>query len=171
MSAAEQPSSRKIKVTVPAADVSVLAWAERQASVSDSFRALVKESIRRRGYVDVVNEPVHQEPRRGRPPRTPDDDDDAPDSDAGPAFEAADVVPASALSAAPAPVVESPAPAPAAVPASQAAPAPAPVPSSQSQSQPDPAVPASPPAPSFLGEDGQVDINALMAGAHDRNRR
>lgn len=67
----EGATSRRLKWTIPKSDTSTQAWVEQQDSVSRSLQTLVRESIQRDGYVDVVNRPVEQLPRRGRPPSTP----------------------------------------------------------------------------------------------------
>ncbi|MFC4138317.1 MULTISPECIES: hypothetical protein [unclassified Microbacterium] len=61
---AEVPSTRKVQITVPVADTSVIEWLDLQYSASDSFRRLVREAIAREGFVDVANRPV-------RPPSEP----------------------------------------------------------------------------------------------------
>ncbi|MDR2996503.1 MAG: hypothetical protein LBU78_00120 [Microbacterium sp.] len=61
---AEVPSTRKVQITVPVADTSVIEWLDLQYSASDSFRRLIREAIAREGYVDVANRPV-------RPPAEP----------------------------------------------------------------------------------------------------
>jgi len=68
MAKAHATPSRKLRVSIPAADVSVLQWLDAQASLADSLRALIRESIQRDGYIDVAFKPVEQLPRRGRPP-------------------------------------------------------------------------------------------------------
>lgn len=143
---------RRVRFSVPPADVSVGSWLDAQYSISESLRALIRDAIRRDGIVDVINRPVRQEPRRGRPPRTGD--------------EPADPVIESAAEDAE-PVVEPAAPsAPAVESGSAPTPAPAPAPASP------PSPPASEPSDeSILDEDGQVDINVLMAGAYGRNTR
>jgi hypothetical protein len=57
----------RFRVTVPVADEAVVAWMGLQDNPSLSVRLLIRESIERMGYVDVVNRPVAQLPRRGRP--------------------------------------------------------------------------------------------------------
>lgn len=143
---------RRVRFSVPPADVSVGSWLDAQYSISESLRALIRDAIRRDGIVDVINRPVHQEPRRGRPPRIGD--------------EPADQVAESAVGDAK-PVAESVTPsAPAVEPGHALTPAPVPAPASP------PSPPASEPSgESILDEDGQVDINALMAGAYGRNKR
>lgn len=122
---------RRVRFSVPPADVSVGSWLDAQYSISESLRALIRDAIRRDGIVDVINRPVRQEPRRGRPPRIGNEPADQ--------------------------VVES---------EHASTPAPAPAPASP------PSPPASEPSDeSILDEDGQVDINALMAGAYGRNTR
>ena len=61
---AETPSTRKVQITVPAADTSVIEWIELQYSSSESIRRLIREAIAREGFVDVANRPV-------RPPAPP----------------------------------------------------------------------------------------------------
>jgi cell division septation protein DedD len=68
MAKAHAVPSRKLRVSIPAADVSVLQWLDAQASLADSLRVLIRESIQRDGYIDVAFKPVEQLPRRGRPP-------------------------------------------------------------------------------------------------------
>ena len=65
---AAKTEPRRIRVNVPLADESVLAWFEIQENHSQSVRQLIRESIARDGYLDVVNRPVAQLPKRGRPP-------------------------------------------------------------------------------------------------------
>lgn len=59
---------RRVRFTVPAADVSVLDWIDAQSDASVSLRMVIREHITREGYVDVACRPVAQQPRRGRPP-------------------------------------------------------------------------------------------------------
>ncbi|MEJ1089585.1 hypothetical protein WDU99_14805 [Microbacterium sp. Mu-80] len=61
---AETPSTRKVQITVPAADISVVEWLDLQYSASESIRRLIREAIAREGFVDVANRPV-------RPPAQP----------------------------------------------------------------------------------------------------
>ncbi|MDQ4489433.1 hypothetical protein RBS60_04370 [Sinomonas sp. ASV486] len=49
-------------MSVPAADEAVVAWMELQDNPSLSVRMLIRESIERLGYIDVVNRPVAQLP-------------------------------------------------------------------------------------------------------------
>lgn len=67
MAAKSKPAPVRMRLTVPAADVSVIEWLEQQDDVSGSVRALIRSSIERDGYTDVLNRPVEQLPRRGRP--------------------------------------------------------------------------------------------------------
>lgn len=72
MSKTGQPEAaepRRLRWSVPAADVSVNQWLDVQENISSSLRLLIRESIEREGYIDVVNKPVEQLPRRGRPPQ------------------------------------------------------------------------------------------------------
>lgn len=57
----------RFRVSVPAADEAVVAWMGLQDNPSLSVRMLIRESIERNGFVDVVNRPVAQLPKRGRP--------------------------------------------------------------------------------------------------------
>lgn len=62
-----KPEPHRYRVSVPVADEAVAAWMELQDDRSLSVRMLIRESIARLGYVDVVNRPVDQLPKRGRP--------------------------------------------------------------------------------------------------------
>lgn len=78
----KQPPHR-YRVSVPAADEAVVTWMNLQDNQSLSVRMLIRESIERIGYVDVVNRPVAQLPKRGRPAgsseeNTADEDGTAP---------------------------------------------------------------------------------------------
>ncbi|WP_026820005.1 hypothetical protein [Arthrobacter castelli] len=59
---------RRLRWSVPAVDVSTNYWLDKQENISRSLQLLIRESIQRDGYLDVVNRPVDQLPRRGRPP-------------------------------------------------------------------------------------------------------
>lgn len=63
-STSKKPQPHRFRVSVPAADEAVLAWMELQDNQSLSVRLLIRESIERFGYVDVVNRPVTQLPTR-----------------------------------------------------------------------------------------------------------
>ncbi|MDP9904719.1 hypothetical protein [Arthrobacter bambusae] len=63
-----QAELRRLRWSVPAADVSVNEWLDAQSSISQSLRLLIRESIERDGFIDVTFKPVKQLPRRGRPP-------------------------------------------------------------------------------------------------------
>lgn len=92
---------RKVRWTLPAGDVSVNEWLDAQGSISQSLRLLIRESIQRDGYIDVMNKPVEQLPRRGRPPQQPDVATDGdPEATAEPA---AIVEPVASIPAEPAP--------------------------------------------------------------------
>ena len=78
-----RPTPKRFRVSVPETDESVLAWIGAQSDLSNSVRALIRESIERNGYRDATCYPVVQQPRRGRPPKQPfDDEADAPESTA-----------------------------------------------------------------------------------------
>ncbi|MBT8163184.1 MULTISPECIES: hypothetical protein [Arthrobacter] len=68
MAAKRKPEPRRIRLMIPRADESALAWIDLQDDASGSMRALIRGSIARDGYVDVINQPVERQPRRGRPP-------------------------------------------------------------------------------------------------------
>lgn len=79
----------RLRITVPASDTSVLRWLELQENPSISLRMLVRASIERDGYTDVLTRPVDQLPRRGRqaaePARPAPAEPDAPETAAPPA--------------------------------------------------------------------------------------
>lgn len=64
-----RPTPKRFRVSVPETDESVLAWIGAQSDLSNSVRALIRESIERNGYRDATCYPVVQQPRRGRPPK------------------------------------------------------------------------------------------------------
>ena len=68
---------RRLRWSVPAVDVSTNRWLDLQHDVSHSLQLLIRESIQRDGYIDVVNRPIEQLPRRGRPPQQSESSDDA----------------------------------------------------------------------------------------------
>ena len=68
-----KPQPHRFRVSVPAADEAVVAWMELQDNPSLSIRMLIRESIERQGYVDVVNRPVSQLPKRSRPAEAPEE--------------------------------------------------------------------------------------------------
>lgn len=70
---------RRLRWSVPQADVSVNKWLDEQYDTSQSLRVLIRESIQREGYIDVANKPVEQLPRRGRPPLISTETDHADD--------------------------------------------------------------------------------------------
>ncbi|WP_284982376.1 hypothetical protein [Arthrobacter sp. efr-133-TYG-118] len=82
---------RRLRWSVPAADVSVNEWLDAQASISHSLRLLIRESIERDGFIDVTYRPVKQLPRRGRPPQGEVDEESRAPQDAG--LDDADVEP------------------------------------------------------------------------------
>lgn len=78
---AVRPPAQRFRVNVPAADEAVLAWMRLQDNHSLSLRLLIRESIERNGYIDVMNRPVEQLPKRGRPAAA----EDAVQAEAAPA--------------------------------------------------------------------------------------
>lgn len=64
---------RRLRWSVPRADESTNRWLDGQHDISRSLQLLIRESIQRDGYIDVVNRPVEQLPRRGRPPLSDSD--------------------------------------------------------------------------------------------------
>lgn len=84
---------RRLRWSVPAVDVSTNRWLDLQNDISHSLQLLIRESIQRDGYIDVVNRPIEQLPRRGRPPQgepsASSEDEDASDGADGGFFESA----------------------------------------------------------------------------------
>ena len=62
-----KPPPQRFRLSVPVADEAVLEWMNLQDNPSLSIRMLIRESIERLGYVDVINRPVSQLPARERP--------------------------------------------------------------------------------------------------------
>ena len=62
-----KPPPQRFRLSVPAADEAVLEWMNLQDNPSLSIRMLIRESIERLGYVDVINRPGSQLPTRERP--------------------------------------------------------------------------------------------------------
>lgn len=77
MGSVPRPTPKRFRVSVPETDESVLAWIGAQSDLSNSVRALIRESIERNGYRDATCYPVQQQPRRGRPPKNTDEAEDA----------------------------------------------------------------------------------------------
>lgn len=77
MGSVPRPTPKRFRVSVPETDESVLAWIGAQSDLSNSVRALIRESIERNGYRDATCYPVVQQPRRGRPPKNTDEVEDA----------------------------------------------------------------------------------------------
>lgn len=75
MGSVPRPTPKRFRVSVPETDESVLAWIGAQSDLSNSVRALIRESIERNGYRDATCYPVVQQPRRGRPPKNTDEVD------------------------------------------------------------------------------------------------
>jgi hypothetical protein len=84
MGSSDEP--RRLRWSVPRADVSTNRWLDTQYDISQSLRLLIRESIQRDGYIDVVNRPVEQLPRRGRPPVVEQDENES--AAVGPGSEA-----------------------------------------------------------------------------------
>ena len=76
MGSVPRPTPKRFRVSVPETDESVLAWIGAQSDLSNSVRALIRESIERNGYRDATCYPVVQQPRRGRPPKNTEDEVD-----------------------------------------------------------------------------------------------
>ena len=76
MGSVPRPTPKRFRVSVPETDESVLAWIGAQSDLSNSVRALIRESIERNGYRDATCYPVQQQPRRGRPPKNVEDEAD-----------------------------------------------------------------------------------------------
>lgn len=76
MGSVPRPTPKRFRVSVPDTDESVLAWIGAQSDLSNSVRALIRESIERNGYRDATCYPVVQQPRRGRPPKNSDEVDE-----------------------------------------------------------------------------------------------
>lgn len=74
MGSVSRPTPKRFRVSVPETDESVLAWIGAQSDLSNSVRALIRESIERNGYRDATCYPVVQQPRRGRPPKNIEDE-------------------------------------------------------------------------------------------------
>lgn len=74
MGSVPRPTPKRFRVSVPETDESVLAWIGAQSDLSNSVRALIRESIERNGYRDATCYPVVQQPRRGRPPKNIEDE-------------------------------------------------------------------------------------------------
>jgi hypothetical protein len=76
MGSVPRPTPKRFRVSVPETDESVLAWIGAQSDLSNSVRALIRESIEKNGYRDATCYPVVQQPRRGRPPKNIEDEAD-----------------------------------------------------------------------------------------------
>lgn len=68
-----KPQPHRFRVSVPAADEAMVAWMELQDNPSLSVRMLIRESIERQGYIDIVNRPVSQLPKPGHPAGSPEE--------------------------------------------------------------------------------------------------
>lgn len=58
--AASEKGVRRIRITVPEADVSTIEWLDAQDNVSVSVRTIIHEYIEREGFTDPHNRPVRQ---------------------------------------------------------------------------------------------------------------
>ena len=101
----------RFRVSVPAADEAVVEWMNLQDNPSLSVRMLIRESIERLGYVDVVNRPVAQLPKRGRPAGSAEDERTSEETTALPVPDLG-LQPAAASPAEQRPRAETPTPAP-----------------------------------------------------------
>ena len=99
----QEPLRRRI--SIPQVDTSTQRWWEAQDDPSVSIRLLIREEIEKNGYVDKLNHPVEQQPRRGRPPAGAErqdvetDDDDVQPAQSGPEPEQPSRTAASSASA------------------------------------------------------------------------
>jgi len=75
-------AAHRYTLRVPVVDTSIEAWWAAQDDPSASVRALVREEIMKHGFTDTVNRPVTQMPRRGRPPGSTMEHDEAMEVDA-----------------------------------------------------------------------------------------
>ena len=110
MGSVPRPTPKRFRVSVPETDESVLAWIGAQSDLSNSVRALIRESIERNGYRDATCYPVVQQPRRGRPPKNTDEAENATAPEMiKPGVEPDDEVATTPAAAVPMPVHEEPA--------------------------------------------------------------
>lgn len=164
------------RVSYPEADSTTQQWWDAQADPSVSVRLLLRADVERNGYTDVMNRPVVQLPKRGRPAGSGASDDLGDELDAGEQGDVLDerevapetvsevAVPTVASTPTPAVPVEQPVAvvAPAQAPVAQSAPvvtavAPAPVPA------PTPVeAPSQSRSIDELDEDGEAALNALV---------
>lgn len=107
MGSVPRPTPKRFRVSVPETDESVLAWIGAQSDLSNSVRALIRESIERNGYRDATCYPVVQQPRRGRPPKNTDEtvDETVNAVELEPASESTHEAPAVVPTSAPAPAL------------------------------------------------------------------
>lgn len=59
----------RLRLSIPKADVSTIAWLESQNSVSTSLRYIIREEIQKHGIIDVMCAPVEQQGMRGPKPK------------------------------------------------------------------------------------------------------
>lgn len=165
-----RPQPQRFRVNVPAADEAVLAWMALQDNHSLSVRMLIRESIERHGYIDVVNKPVDQLPKRGRPTATEEETGAVGTSQAqppappvlhllpsAPATAVASVTPSASADL---DLTEEPASSPELLGIALESPSLAQAPAPQMAATPAPSIPAIPdPEPS---SSGQLDVNDIF---------
>lgn len=102
---AEAPTTRKVQLSVPVADISVIEWLDLQYSPAESVRRLIRESVAREGFIDVANRPV-------RPPAHPQHVPESfpPDTEGVPGTDEALEAGATSRMPAPEPPTQDPAP-------------------------------------------------------------
>lgn len=155
------------RVSYPEADSTTQQWWDAQADPSVSVRLLLRADVERNGYTDVMNRPVVQLPKRGRPVGSGASDDLGDELDAGEQGGLLDEQQVAPESAPPAVPAEQPvaAAAPVEAPVAPSVPAPAPVVAAVAVPVAAPA-PVEAPAPSRaiddLDDDGEAALNALV---------
>lgn len=165
-----RPQPQRFRVNVPAADEAVLAWMALQDNHSLSVRMLIRESIERHGYIDVVNKPVDQLPKRGRPTVAEEEPGETGISQAQPpappvlhllpSAAATPAVPVSATASADLDLTEEPAGSPELLGIALESPALVQTPAPQMAATPPDFIPATPdPEPS---SSGQLDVNDIF---------
>lgn len=63
----DSSGTRHLRWSVPAVDQTVQDWIDAQSDVGTSLRQAIREAVAAHGITDLPNQPVHQQPRRGRP--------------------------------------------------------------------------------------------------------
>jgi hypothetical protein len=77
-------AAHRFTLRVPSADTSLVQWWNAQDEPSASVRSLIRDEIMRHGFTDTVNRPVTQQPRRGRPPLSGEDEAGSHEEQSGP---------------------------------------------------------------------------------------